>query len=243
MTPDTGQHSQTREGTSEQQAENSDDDNSEVGSTESIDVINVDTDRDDTRPTGHMGKSSSVAWAKRTAEAYLQGHHQEDSPAAQPRDEMGYALASYHTEDADLEDVDTSNVDPYEWPNAHVAESLLHEYFNHVHSALPLINKHAFLAKFMSFEKGSRNLSSEDAVFLANLNTMFAISSVYLQLTGSDREHYADHYIYLARAKMLCLDQGLLYQDARISTTCVLGLMCMYFLCVCKLNRSVSHRL
>jgi hypothetical protein len=207
----------------------------EVGSTGSLDVINVDTDQDDTRATGHIGKSSSVAWAKRTAEECSQITHEQTILG---RHDTGFTLASYHTEDADVEYVDTSNVDRYEWPGSKLADRLVQSYFDHVHNTLPIVDKAVFMSKYNRFIRGSDHLGLEDSVWLAMVNTVFAISSVYFDLTKtSDRGSHQDHLIYCARAKMLFLDQGLLYQDARISTTSALGLLCLYFITACRLNR------
>ena len=210
----------------------------EVGSTGSLDVINVDIDQDDNRATGHIGKASSVAWAKRTAEECSQTSHQETTLG---RHDTCFTLASYHTEDADVEYVDTSNIDPYEWPEAKDAERLIQSYFDHVHNTLPIVDKAVFMSKYHHFTKGSDNLGIEDSIWLAMANTVFAISSVYFDLTRDpDRGSHQDHLIYCARAKMLFLDQGLLYQDARISTTSALGLLCLYFITTCRLNRWVD---
>jgi hypothetical protein len=195
----------------------------------------VDTDRDDTRATGHIGKSSSVAWAKRTAEECSQTTRQETTVG---RHDSGFTLASYHTEDADVEYVDTSNIDPYEWPDPKVADRLIQSYLNHVHDTLPIIDKAVFMSKYRNFIRGSNDLGLEDAIWLATVNTIFAISSVYFDLSKSpERGSHRDHLIYCARAKMLSLDQGLLYQDARVSTTSALGLLCLYFIATCRMNR------
>jgi hypothetical protein len=210
----------------------------EVGSTGSLDVINVDIDQDETRATGHIGKSSSVAWAKRTAEECSQSSHQETTLG---RHDTGFTLASYHTEDADVEYVDTSNIDRYEWPDPKVADRLIQSYFDHVHNIVPILDKTAFQSKYSRFVRGSDDLGVEDSVWLAMVNTVFAISSVYFDLTKApDRGSHQDNLIYCARAKMLLLDQGLLYQDARISTTAALGLLCLYFITTTRLNRLVE---
>ncbi|KAF8846750.1 hypothetical protein BDZ45DRAFT_755662 [Acephala macrosclerotiorum] len=209
---------------------------SDIGSTGSMDVVNVDTDRDETRATGHMGKSSSVAWAKRTAQEYETKTQQQSTLG---KTESGYTLASYHTEDADVEFVDMSNVNAFDWPEYETANSLVAIYFENVHGTLPLLDKAAFNAKYNRFARGSANLSSEDSIWLGSLNIIFAISAFYAQLTKyQDRGHHHDHLIFLKRAKMLCLDEDLLFQDARISTARVLGLLCLYFVSTCRLNRA-----
>jgi hypothetical protein len=208
----------------------------EVGSTGSLDVVNVDTDRDDTRATGHMGKSSAVAWAKRTADE-CQNESNQDSAVA--KQDAGFSLASYLTEDADLEPVETNIINPFDWPDPKVADGLVQSYFDNVHLAFPILDKANFMITYNNFVRGSANISSDDIVWLGTLNALFAITSFHANLTKNDRlrGRYTDHMIYCERAKILCMDRGLLYQDARVSTTRALGLMCLYYLSTCRLNR------
>jgi hypothetical protein len=200
----------------------------------------VDTDQDDTRATGHIGKSSSVAWAKRTAEECSQSGRQETILG---RHDTGFTLASYHTEDADFEYVDTNNISPYEWPDPKEADRMVQTYFDHVHNTLPIVDKSAFMSKYGNFVRGSDNLGIEDSVWLAMANTVFAITSVYFDLTKTpDRGSHQDHLIYSTRAKILLLDPGLVYEDSRIATTSALGLLCLYFVTTCRLNRLVTFK-
>ncbi|KAE8443556.1 hypothetical protein EG329_001718 [Mollisiaceae sp. DMI_Dod_QoI] len=211
-------------------------DASEIGSTGSLDVVNVDTDRDENRATGHMGKASAVAWAKRTAEEYETKTLQESTLGTH---QTGYTLASYHTEDADVEFIDLSTVNAFDWPDYEMADALVRLYFDKVHNTFPLLDRQDFAAKYDTFSRGSANLSMEDGVWLGMLNLVFAIGAVYSQLSRQqDRGQHHDHLIYLKRAKMLCLDQDFLFQDARVSTARVLGLLCLYFVSTCRLNRA-----
>ncbi|CZR65645.1 uncharacterized protein PAC_15545 [Phialocephala subalpina] len=214
------------------------DQDSNIGSTGSLDVVNVDPDRDETRATGHMGKASSVAWAKRTAVEYdTKTLAQQGSTLG--THQSGYTLASYHTEDADVEFVDMSNINEFDWPDYETADVLLGLYFENVHGTLPLVDREKFTTKYHDFPRGSEDLSSEDRVWLGTLNLIFAISAFYAQLIKRhDCGHHHDHLIYLKRAKVLCLDEDLLFKDARVSTARVLGLLCLYFISTCRLNRA-----
>ncbi|KAK2629502.1 hypothetical protein QTJ16_000322 [Diplocarpon rosae] len=183
-----------------------------------------------------MGKSSSVAWAKRTVDEC-------DSKApARPKlgqRPSGFVYTSYHTEDPDLEYFDTSNVNCFDWPDPELADTLVQSYFDNIHRAFPIVEKLSFMTRYREFIRGSVDLQVEDVLWLGTLNTIFAISAVYAHLTRKqNRGHFYDHLIYLARAKVLCLDQGLLYEDARVQTTSALGLLCLYFITTGRLNRA-----
>ncbi|PVH70541.1 hypothetical protein DL98DRAFT_504521, partial [Cadophora sp. DSE1049] len=199
-----------------------------VGLTSSPDLTHTNTDRDDTRATGYMGKSSSVAWAKRTADETFTGGH------------AGLVLSSYYTEDADVEFFDTSNVNPFDWPDPKLADTLVESYFATTHKACPIVDKFNFMRRYNQFDRSSSiDLSTEDIIWLGTLNTIFAVSAVHAHLTRCrNRGHDWDHLVYVARAKMLCLDAGLLYEDANVPTASALGLLCLYFIVTCRLNRA-----
>ncbi|CAG8978305.1 hypothetical protein HYALB_00005891 [Hymenoscyphus albidus] len=211
----------------------------EKGSTGSLDAVHVDTDRDDTRPTGHIGKSSSVSWAKRTAEEVLHSGSQESSIAPQESD---INISSYHTEDQDIEQLEfnplTSFEFSHEWPEPLLAEGLVQSYFKDVHNSLPILDKPTFLGEYRNFRHKSTS-TEEGHIWLGTLNLVFAISSYHADLKQSkEQRHYNSHQIYLQRAKLLCMNDNLLYKDARISTVCGLGLLCLYYTATCNLNRA-----
>lgn len=217
--------------------QDSDEDNAaEVGSTGSLDVVNVDTDREDVRATGHVGKSSAVAWAKRTAQEAKNGG--EPVPPMLGKSNDGFSMESYHADDEDIEIIFTANANPYEWPNSKVADRLVQIYFEHCHGALPLLDKANFLVNYNNFTRGSSNLSESEHIWLGSLNAIFAISSVYSQFSKmEDSEHYFQHLWYFARAKKLLLDRGILYSDARVSSSRALGLIALYYLTTGRVNR------
>lgn len=184
-----------------------------------------------------MGKSSAVTWAKRTTEECRRTSHQD--PASGKFD-TGFALSSYHVEDADVEYVDTGNVNPYDWPEYNLADTLVGLYFDHIHHVFPVLDRTRFMARYRSFERGSSDLEPSGRIFLGIVNMVFAVSGVFADLTNCEDEGHVDnHLIYSARATKLCMDQAIIFQDARISTTCFLGLLSLYYVSNSRLNRYV----
>ena len=226
-------------GRDEREASSEKDDDEGVGSIGSMNVINVDTDRDDTRATGHMGKASAVSWAKRTDEEMKRGSIQD---TAGRKHEAGFTFSSYHVEDADVEYVDTSSINPYDWPEYSLANILVQEYFDHTHHAFPILDRAEFMAKYRSFVRGNNQLNASDLIWLGTLNVIFAISAVFGDLANREDEgHVDDHLIYCARAKALCMGESFLFQDARFSTISFLGLISLYYISICKMYRQVPH--
>ena len=211
------------------------DNEADAGSTGSVDVVDVDTDREDIRPTGHLGKSSSVAWVKRTAEECRKSNSNETSITLQEND---LSLASYHTEDADVQGIDVSTISMFEWPDLQLGHTLVGSYFEHVHNAFPIIDKLSFEYWYTRARPGSTTLAEDETIWLGILNLIFAITAYHGHLSNSDyRGHHTDHLVFCARAKLLCMDESLLYRDARISTVCAMGLQCLYYIATVNLNR------
>lgn len=209
----------------------------DVGSTGSLDVVALDTDRNETRGIGHLGKSSAVAWQHRTEEAigldpnFLgEGDQLKDT----------ITMSSYHTEDADLEYFDTSTVNMYAWPSAQLAGELVESYFTYIHDIFPILNKKHFLSRFHTFPRNSGQLSKEDFIWLGILNIVFAISSTHGRLMATPNlGNPSDHRLYCARATLIFSNQELYLQDSRVSSTCGLGLLSLYYLANNRLNRYV----
>ncbi|RDW64228.1 hypothetical protein BP5796_10730 [Coleophoma crateriformis] len=214
------------------------DEQAEIGSTESLDLIDTDVDKDDTRQTGHLGKSTAVVWAKRSAQIASAYRGQDCGLGGQ---EGSNTMASYHTEDADIEPIDLSGVQPLEWPEDAVANSLLEIYWTNVHDIFPILNKALFQKTYREFPRASRALSEDQRMWLAMLNSIWAISCVFARLNRQQYPgHYDDHTIYIARAKAISKESDLVYGDPRISMVQFLAMMSLYYLTTDRLNKSWS---
>jgi len=215
------------------------DDAAEVGSIGALDEVDVDTDRTETRATGHMGKSSSVTWAKRTANE-VQQDRSGKSVASLILD-GGFASTTYHTEDKDVHHIEPESVDLFDWPDPKIADGYVRSYFEHVHYAFPILDKAEFMLEYNNFKRESGQLTPKQTIWLGSLNAMFAIGSQYAQITETeDRELHFEHYIYCARAKGLLQDESFLYQDISIDLLRALGLVSLYYMSTGRLNRYVQ---
>lgn len=212
------------------------DDAAEVGSTGSLDVVKIDTDKTETRATGYMGKSSSVTWAKRTANEV----QKTGASVASLGLDSGFTSTTYHTEDNDIDHIVPKSVDPFDWPDPKIADDYVRSYFEHIHHAFPILDKADFMLEYNQFKRGSRKLTPSQTIYLGTLNAVFAISSQYAQLTEiQESERHFEHYMYCARAKGLLVDDGFLYQDVSIKSLRALGLMSLYYMAAGRLNRYV----
>ncbi|PVH76575.1 hypothetical protein DL98DRAFT_535505, partial [Cadophora sp. DSE1049] len=185
-----------------------------IGLTGSLDITYISIDWDDIKATGYIGKSLSVAWAKRAADETLIGCYTR------------LVLLSYYTEDADVEFFDTSDINLFEWPEQELADTLVELYFTTTYKACLIVDKFNFMRRYNQFDRLLlANFAIEDMIWLGTLNTIFAISAVHTYLTRSrNRDYDWDYLVYITRAKMLCFDTGLFYKDAS-KILCILSLV------------------
>jgi hypothetical protein len=215
-------------------------DQHEIGSTGSVDAVSEDPDAVEMRPIGHMGKSSSVAWAQRTRDEFEKTSSQESltaRPAAKSR------LPSHHTEDADIRYVINENtLNELVSPPRYVADALVPHYFTHVHNVFPIMDKLAF-ESWLNQPTATGTISEEEKVWKSTLNWIFAIAAYHAHLTNAPyRGVDHDHLEYCARAKKLLPDEILLGRDARLTHVRATGLQCLYYICTGRLNRSVATK-
>lgn len=137
-----------------------------------------------------------------------------------------------------METIDLDTILIYELPEPRLAQDLLDAYFTQVHHVFPVLDWANFLSWYRSFKPSRDSLGPDDSNRLAILNIIFAIMAYYAHLTNVPHKgHHNDHLVYAARAKKLYMDERILYEDSRISTISALGLLCLYFMATCRLNR------
>lgn len=205
----------------------------EVGSAGSVDVVEIDTDQQDTRGIGHLGKSSAVSWQHRTEEIAS-----KDPASSNSSSSPAPIINSYHTEDDDMEFLDMTSIAAYEWPSPQLAGNLVQAYFDQVHNIHPILDKAEFLHKFQTFQRGSSSLSLDDMIWLMSLNCVMALAAFHGQLMSDSRLGQPnDHLLYCARASLICSQQEILLNDARVGSTSALGLLALYYLATSRINR------
>ncbi|KAH8599226.1 fungal-specific transcription factor domain-containing protein [Bisporella sp. PMI_857] len=213
-----------------------DDEGDDIGSIGSLDAVNIDADREENRATGHMGKSSSVSWVKRAVDEIKEDNKMVRGAGA---NEVGFTSSTYHIEDKDVEHVEPDHVDLFYWPDSTIADTYVQSYFDHVHQYFPILNKAQFLNEYNDFRRGARDINRDQRIWLCTLNTIFAISSYYAQVTEIQNiESHLEHLIFCARARGLCKGDDFLYSDVTIRSFRALGLLSLYFVTTDRINRA-----
>lgn len=140
------------------------------------------------------------------------------------------------------EDMDASivgnQIDPYGLPVKKTADALLNAYFTTVHPSFPIVNEAHFYRQFEDYFITVDLESFKDRAFVAILQIVFAIGAVHAHRVradwaGDDR----DHLLYLARARVLSMEIGILNEFVYHGQVQLFGLAGMYFLATNQINR------
>lgn len=199
----------------------------DVGSTGSLDALDVDTNHDsESRAIGFLGKSSSARWIQR-AEREVRDEGDDDE-----RTETNIPPI-YHTGDPDFfvpAGRGSHEGWKYEMPTLETATKLVDCYFVHVHPDFPIFYKDDFMRKFHYYLENSANSSSEvDRIALCQINCVFAISCTVSHLLAPEYDgDHGDHLVYYYRARDLGLEQQPNDAEASLEYICSLGLLGLY---------------
>lgn len=169
---------------------------SSMGSLEALDEVDEDvTLSEESRATGHFGKSSDIRWMQR-----LQKEAEQHSLGGEFDRPLSYAL-NYHLDDLDIGV--SEPVQMYWIPPRPLADSLFQTYLEVAHPYLPLINRSLFCEQYGRFFGG---FDAPGDKWMAILNVIFAIASSYAHTAQLDwRGDPRDHIFYLTRARMLSM--------------------------------------
>ncbi|KAF4546085.1 C6 transcription factor [Lasiodiplodia theobromae] len=233
----------------------------DVGSEESVDIIEEDFNRSEkARATGFIGKNSEVAWARRLSQAQHGGIENDvrgnsygkpgKSEEAQrdrlsARKERHAAETQKHPPISDFTyHLDTENVltfdhvDKDELPPPQVARHLLDHYMDTVQDALPILSKSVFLDQYRRYSR-AKNPESLPATWRAILNMVFAIGAKFSHLVNAPwRGDERDHLVYYTRALSLGMPGDAIVAHPDLQRIQVLGLVSFYYLTISQVSRS-----
>lgn len=218
-----------------------------VGSTQSLDKIEEDFDRDSaTRATGYHGKNSELTWMQRLKRNTTNGSSddhdsvdEEQYPSSLQADPSGSGLSpvnesTYHCDDLTISVAE--QVDAFELPTRHIANALLQNYMDTVHSAFPIIGRMTFTQQYQKFFDNENTEAGNS--WLAILNLIFAIGAKYSHLIQAEyRGDRKDHLIYFTRARMLGFNADSILGHAELQKVQITGLMAFYLMATNQINR------
>lgn len=223
-----------------------------VGSTESLDRISEDFNRDaNTRATGFHGKNSELTWMQRLKRQASHGSDDDDdeydqSPvngnvsSASQAHHFGDGLtpvnaSSYHCDDLSI--LIHEQVDPFEVPSKATANALFQDYLETTHPFFPIVGRSTFVQQYNAYF-GSPEQRKPNQNWLAILNMIFAIGAKHSHLVRADwRGEPDDHLVYFTRARMLGFNADAVLEHAELQKVQITGLMAFYLMAINQINR------
>jgi hypothetical protein len=153
-------------------------------------------------------------------------------------DEYQFRTPTYHLDDLNVP-MSRGQIDPYSIPDKAVANGYVNTFLDTVYPTYPLgIMKKTFIAQYEAFFV-SFFPPGNSKRWLAQLNLMFAIGALYEKYTtakwkGGDTEHLK----YFARARILGIDDGAMFEVPDLQQVQVVGLATIYLIASNQINRS-----
>ncbi|KAJ5895608.1 hypothetical protein N7495_007299 [Penicillium taxi] len=235
---------------------NDSDSGESVGSLEDVDVVEEDLNRDESnRAAGYFGKSSEVTWMQRLDDDIAKSNNQQHSeqPLVSKHTQWGVrfdvpsghksqhqrgvsmAMMNYHLDDLNIPLID--NIDPLIIPPRNIADEYFNAYMKFVHPIYQAIRCSAFTAQYENFLNGTPRQPHQK--WLAILNIIFAIGCHHCRLTNPDhQEKYDDDRVFLTRARILSLQESVLFEHTDLQQIQLEFLVAVYLLCLGQVNRA-----
>lgn len=152
-------------------------------------------------------------------------------------DEYQFETPTYHLDDLSVS-IAGGQINPFYLPPKETADELLNAFFSTVYPTFPIVLKKLFMAQYDAFFQSFFPPASSKR-WLAMLNLMFAIGSMYGRLTNAEwkEESEIEHLKYFSRARVLSLDEGSILEVPDLQQVQVVGLAAIYLIASNQTNR------
>jgi hypothetical protein len=207
--------------------------------------IEEDFDRDHfSRAVGYVGRSSVISWLHRLSRQVNAGYgalrahhavhvHGESSYVGYEHPYPSPSVFSYYV---DCVEIPLVEVDPYGVPPARIANRLLKIYLLAIHPSFPIIGISTFISQYQYFFNGP-SIGPRNS-WLAVLNLVFALASLYTDAQAESQNGKEDHLVYFSRAQSLST-AGNGFDHLDLQQVQVEGLTSRYLLDAGQINRYV----
>jgi hypothetical protein len=210
---------------------------SSVGSSDALDQVEDDVNlTEESRATGHIGKSSEITWIQRLQKAA--DARRKGSAGNSEATQGGIRSDQIHDLNYHLDDLDITVSEPVQryWiPPRPLADKLFETYLIVAHPYFPIINRSLFSDQYRTFFD---SFALPGDKWMAILNVIFAIAANYAHVAQLDwRGDILDHLVYLTRARMLSMDGDDLFCHPDLQQVQVEGLIAFYLLSTDQIHR------
>lgn len=143
---------------------------------------------------------------------------------------------------ANTEDMDMSIVGdqiyPLELPIRSTADRMVESYFTSIQLSFPIFNESELISQYEEVYDTVDLATYRDRTFIATLQLVFALGAVHAHLVNSEwAGDERDHTLYVANARMLAVDSGILNDLCHLGQARVFALGALYLLATDQINR------
>ncbi|KAL6718998.1 hypothetical protein ACLMJK_003233 [Lecanora helva] len=219
---------------------------SDVGSMGSTDRVNEQIINPDKDSLAFEGQASEAKWLQKLTTEL--DNDSEDDTLRSVKQNSTIPLSAHASSIAkrfrmNTEDVDMSVVGnqiyPLELPIKSTADRLLEAYFSTVQLSFPIFDRGIFMAQYEDVYSAPDLAVYRDRTFIASLQLVFGIGAVHAHLVDAEwAGDERDHVLYIACARMLAVDGGLLNDLCHLDQVRVFALGAFYLLTTEQINRS-----
>lgn len=128
------------------------------------------------------------------------------------------------------------SIDAFLVPPRPTADLLVHAYFATVHPLFPILSKREFMIDYNAYFQ-NREPSTENCLWLATLNAVFALGALYAYYTESPMNSLESHVIYWIRSKKLGEEPIHALRTPTMEHVQFAGITAMYLVASCQINR------
>lgn len=238
----------------------------EVGSNESLDLLDEDLNRDEqARATGFIGKNSEIQWLRRLRLQIDRGDGDDSRPRmpygppgdtdeavalridasrkrhnSQPLDSVEHIAGSTYYLDNESIQIDFI-VDPFEMPTPDTAEKLFACFMDTVQGSFPILRKRSFTGQFESYYTSVKagKPTRIPHKWRAILNLVFAIGARFSHLVRAEWQgDERDHLVYYTRARSTGFTADAVVSHPDLQQIQIASLLALYYLSIGQISRS-----
>ena len=237
----------------------------EVGSNESLDLLDEDLNRDEqARATGFIGKNSEIQWLRRLRLQIDRGDDDDSRPRmpygppgdtdeavalridasrkrrdSQPLDSVEHIAGSTYYLDNESIQIDFI-VDPFEMPTPDTAKKLFTCFIDTVQDSFPILRKKSFTGQFESYYTSVKagKPTRIPHKWRAILNLVFAIGARFSHLVRAEWQgDERDHLVYYTRARSTGFTADAVVSHPDLQQIQIASLLALYYLSIGQISR------
>jgi hypothetical protein len=207
-----------------------------VGSLDEVDTVREDVNRNlQSRATGYIGKNSELAWIHNLDNQSLSADRQNTTESRLLLPSLPSIIPpSYFLDEHPISDYREAN--PYVLPTRAWCDRLIEAYLHTIDPSFPLIDRSLFISQYE--QAFSQTRSSPSKKWLALLNIILAIGTIYCRLSRSGPDTDIDNGDALFRRSMTLSSNDSVYSEhADIQQVQIESLASIYYLASAQINR------